>query len=203
MVKNTKKMEAETEACRSQLSLRFAGVQASLVRRGVSPAFVRAAKADPMGDMGFMGGLIFNAIVAGPLAGFVSAHAPAAAHHGLTDHFNCTVMTGALEGVSALQDIAGSRAACAERPSIFYPQGRRKAAIKSKLAQGRFNRAANENGRFSVDVQMDLAEMFRIADMLACLETQNDAEPAVSENTPSVAAQTSKKLRPRALRIAA
>ncbi len=205
VTRNTHKTEAETEVRRSQLSRRLAGVQARLGRKGVGQAFIRAAKPDPMGDMGFMGSLIFNAIVAGPLAGFVSAHVPFA-HHEFSAHFNSTIMTGAFEGISALQDIADTRGSREECPSPLYPQGRRKAVIKCKQALNRFNRVANQNGKFSADVQMDLAEMFSIADMLGNLKNaelkENEDQADVSENTKPETPVFGKKASARALRMA-
>ncbi len=206
--KNTRKREAANEIHRSQLTLRFAGVQARLERSGVSPAFVRAAKPDLMGDMGFMGSLVFNAIVGGPVAGFVAAHVPYVAHHGLAEHFNGVAASGIYEGLSALQDAAAERSSSRDDRSALYPQGRRTAVIQGMKMQRGFNRlAANQNGRFGFDTQMDLAEMFRLADLLngtGKIDVMNDAQDDdVSERVTPALAAIANKTQPRALRMAA
>ncbi len=205
--KKTKEKQAASEIRRSQLSLRFAGVQARLERGGISPAFVRAAKPDFMGDMGFMGSMVFNAIIGGPVAGFIGAHMPVVHHHGLASHFEGAAASGIYEGLAALQDAAAERTSSRDDRSSLYPQGRRKAVIQGIKMQRGFNRlAANQNGRFSFDTQMDLAEMFRLADMLngaGKTDVMNDAQDDdVSERVTPALAAIANKAQPRALRMA-
>lgn len=150
------------DALRGQAMKRLTGVQQTLERKGLSASFIQAAKADPIGDMGFMSGLIVNMIFGGALM-------PVIGTVGLTDAFNG--LSACVEGVSTVTDekAHGYRA----RKLNDYPEGRRRCALEAAKTSKKFNLvSANQNNRFSYDVQADLACMFEILDMLDMLEKE-------------------------------
>jgi hypothetical protein len=159
-------------ALRNQTQQQLAGVRASLEDKGVGQAFLRAAKADPMGDMGFMGSLAFHALLGGPMAAFMADNF--SFDLGLTGHFNEAATMGVMEGLSALEDTAAQKGSHKKLRSALYPKGRNtKADVKKTKTKAKFNRvAANQNGKFTFDVQAELAYMYELVDMLEKLEQQ-------------------------------
>jgi hypothetical protein len=159
---------------REGLQQQIAGVQARLEKKGVGAAFYRAAKPDPVGDMGFMGSLLFHAVLSGALEDLIGAHLPVGneeLHHALA--------LGTMEGISALCEEQEERHG--RRPkSAFYPLGRnRKSVIKDKKAG---KPAGNVISRFCPEVQSELAFMFELMDTLNKLETQECCEAANNKN---------------------
>jgi hypothetical protein len=156
----------------NQAVQQLAGIQAHLASRGLGAAFLRAAKADPVGDMGFVGSMILHAIVGGSFADFLQEHLPHSPW--MTEHLNEVSMLGSMEAASLLSETEARRARtlC----SAFYPVGRRKAPIKEAKAKRGFNKvAANQNGRFSSEVQSGLARMFELIDVIDKLEKQRNS----------------------------
>jgi hypothetical protein len=88
-------------------------------------------------------------------------------------------MLGSMEAASLLSETDARRSRSLR--SAFYPVGRRKSPIKeAKKAKRGFNKvAANQNGRFSSEVQSGLARMFELVDMIDKLEKQrsNNSQP--------------------------
>ncbi len=173
-------------ALRGQALLRLAGVHERLESKGVGAAFLRAAKPDFLGDMGFLSSLIMHAIIGGPLADFLEEHMPFSLD--MMDRFNSVSShisaLGGLEGTSLVQDTEATRNRSFRMS--FYPEGRRKSAMKDAKMSRKFNLvSANQNGRFSFDVQAELACMFEIIDMIDTLEKQGVKEMRI-DNSQSV-----------------
>ncbi|MCE9507952.1 MAG: hypothetical protein K8R48_06540 [Alphaproteobacteria bacterium] len=157
---------ASLDALRGQALSRLSGVQHSLESKGVGAAFIRAAKADPLGDMGLTGSLIMSMIMGVSTSGLLPAHFPVSAI------FNYETISSALDGISILRDqvAEGYRG----RKLDDYPEGRRKCALEAAGRMGKkFNLvSANQNHRLSFDAQADLACMYEIIDMLDRLENE-------------------------------
>lgn len=159
---NNQAATVSLDSLRGQAMKRLSGVQQNLESKGLGASFIQSAKADPIGDMGFMSGLIVNMILGGSLTGLMSSV-------GLSDTFNG--FSAYIEGVSVLTDekAYGYRS----RKLSDYPEGRRKCALAAAKVGKKFNLvSANQNNRFSYDVQADLACMFEILDMLDMLEKE-------------------------------
>jgi hypothetical protein len=156
---------ASLDALRGQALNRLAGVQHSLESKGVGAAFTRAAKADPIGDMGLTGSLIMSMIMGSAMSGLLPAHFPISAI------FNYETISGGLDGISILRDQAAE--GYRSRKLDDYPEGRRKCALEAARVGKKFNLvSANQNNRFSFDSQADLACMYEIIDMLDRLENE-------------------------------
>lgn len=170
-----------THTERNQALQQLAGIQGHLANRGLGGAFLRAAKADPLGDMGFMGSLVLHAIIGGPFADFLGEHLP---HSPWTlEHVNEISMLGSMEAASLLSETEARRARTLR--SSFYPVGRRKAPIKEAKAKRGFNKvAANQNKRFSLEVQSGLARMFELIDMIDQLEKQDTGKASHKSRQP-------------------
>jgi hypothetical protein len=157
---------------REHVLQRIAGVHERLERHGVGAAFFRVAKADPIGDMGFLGSMLMHAIVCGPIDELLAEyHLP-----GLTDEFGSALTLGGMEAASALDDTRDLRHI--KRPrTAFYPLGRNKSTVKNAKTRKKFNAAASGAGgrgsKFSYEVQAELAGMFDLMDMLANLKAQD------------------------------
>ena len=153
------------DALRDQVLKRLAGVQQSLEGKGVGAAFLRAAKADPVGDMGAVGGLITNMILGGVFSDFLEAHLHIG-HPELWSHFNEMLASG-FEDLSAAEE---TNPLFAKRKLSAYPQGRRKRKVD---IMKKFNRiSANRSGQFTPDVQRELGSLYEILDILGSLEDQ-------------------------------
>jgi hypothetical protein len=157
-------------ALRGQALQRLAGVHSRLEGRGVGAAFLRAAKIDPIGDVGFLGSLISNMILGGALGDWLDDYLHLD-DYGLMDNFNGVAAVG-LEGMSILRDLDSN--GLRSRRMSDYPEGRRVYAMKEANMSRKFNLvSANQNNRFSFDTWADLACMFEILDMLDRLEAQD------------------------------
>lgn len=182
---------------------RLAGAQERLGARGMSGAFLRAVKMDPVGDMGFLNGLIFSAIVGGPITELLDGMMPHGLYAELSDMFNTLSNPGVLEGVSALRDFQEQRDEqkdLTRRGTAFYPKGRRKCLLEEQRKMRRkFNKAsaANQNKRFTLDVQTDLACMFELVDMLGKLEGEGVQEVSVADVQKTVRSALDKAFAPR------
>jgi hypothetical protein len=154
------------DALRGQALKRLAGVEHSLESKGVGAAFTRAAKADPIGDMGLVGSLIMGMIMGMGTSGLLHSSFPASAV------FNYETISSGIDGISILRDQAAE--GYRSRKLDAYPEGRRKCALEAAGRMGKkFNLvSANQNNRFSFDVQADLACMYEIIDMLDRLENE-------------------------------
>ncbi len=170
--KNEETNNVSLNALRGQALQRLAGVHERLEARGIGAAFLRAAKVDPVGDMGFLGSLIANMLLGGVFADFLGAHVPMpSGHHGMMSDFN-GVAVAATEGLSLVRDLDsyGLRS----RIMYAYPEGRRKCAMKEANVSKKFNLvSANQNNKFSLDAQAEMACMFEILDILDRLEAQD------------------------------
>ena len=155
-------------AQREHVAQQLADVQARLEKKGVGAAFYRAAKRDPIGDMGFMGSLFLHAILGGPLEGLLGDHLDLG-HHG---EFDSTLTLGAMEGVSALSEMHDRQPRRIK--SAFYPLGRNKSTVKAGKKAGKA--AAGSNSRFCPEVHHELAFMFDLMDKLNDLEVQEAIE---------------------------
>ena len=151
------------KAVRGNALQRLAGVQQSLEGKGVDTASIRAAKADPVGDMGILGSLIMGVIMGGPLSSLLHSNFSVLAA------FNHEAALSGLDGIAVLRDqaVEGYRS----RKLSAYPEGRRRCALEAARVGKKFNLvSANQNNRFSYDVQADMACMYEIIDMLDRLE---------------------------------
>jgi len=168
---------------REQVMQRLAGVRERLEKKGVGAAFHRVAKADPVGDMGFLGSMILHGILSGSIDELMGDLLPIG-HDGLTGDLSSSLTIGGMEGLSLLSEAQEDRHI--RRPSAsFYPLGRRKEKVKDTKASKKFNRAAaatGRNARFSYDVQTDLAHMFELTDMLNTLEGQEAQEISLNNS---------------------
>jgi hypothetical protein len=178
-----------TDALRGQALKRLAGVQNSLNSKGVGAAFLRSAKEDPIGDMGLLGTLIMGMIVAGPISAMFNSHIP------VSDAFNFASCSQCLDGISFLRDqeIEGHRG----RRLNDYPEGRRKCSLDAMRASKKFNLvSANQNNRFSFDMQAEMACMYEIIDMLDRLEDEGVKMIRLDQDKPVYDAlkQTSKRM---------
>jgi hypothetical protein len=154
------------DALRGQALNRLTGVQHSLESKGVGAAFTRAAKADPVGDMGLLGGLIMGMIMGVGISPLLHHQLPVSAI------FNYESISTGLDTIAILRDQAAE--GYRSRKLNDYPEGRRQCALEAASRMGKkFNLvSANQNNRLSFDAQADLACMYEIIDMLDRLEKE-------------------------------
>lgn len=154
---------------RERVLQQITGVQNRLEKKGVGAAFYRAAKPDPVGDMGVMGSLLFHAILSGPLEELIGEHLAIAGHGEL----DSALTLGGMEAISLLSETQ-ERPAVSRLKSAFYPLGRNNK--KSIAADRKASKVVSRNGRFSADVQAELAFLFELTDMLNHLEEKDAVE---------------------------
>ena len=164
--KATAAKESSAAMQRAGIAQQLVGVQERLEKKGVGAAFYRAARPDPMGDMGFMGSLLFHALIGGPLEEMIGHNLPLG--HGELDN---ALMTAGMEAISTLIETEG-RSNVRHPKSAFYPLGRKKDAQATSAKKA----PASYNSRFSHEVQAELAFMFELTDTLGKLEAQEAIE---------------------------
>lgn len=161
--KNNEQATVSLDALRGQAMKRLSGIQQRLENKGVGAAFIKSARPDPIGDMGFMGSLVMDMILGGAFSSFLGA--------GMTDAFNCVSAVAGLEGVAALTDETAH--SYRGRKLSDYPEGRRRCALEAARVGKKFNLVSpKQTSHFSYNAQADLACMFEILDMLDKLESE-------------------------------
>jgi hypothetical protein len=150
-------------ARRDQILQQLAGVHAVLDRKGVSAAFYLSAKKDPIGDMGFLGSLLFHAITGAPFGDLMNDYHFSS---GLPE-LDSTLTLGTMESAAASSETKECEAGSIK--SSFYPLGRNKKSMKDDKKP----RAAAAGGksRFAPDnAQAELGFMFELMDALNNLD---------------------------------
>lgn len=176
-----KSATVSVNALRGQALKQLAGVQQRLGAKGVGAAFLRAAKSDPIGDMGFVGSLMASLILWSPITSMLG-HA-GIGQHGLLSHFNHMAVSALIEGAMIVIDDKATDLKA--RAVEGYPEGRRKEALTEGARARKFNLlAANQNSRFGNDVQSELACMFDLIDLLDKLEQQGVKEMRLDKKQP-------------------
>jgi len=146
-------------AMRAETLRQLEGAEQRLTGKGIGLAFARAAKPDPMGDLGMLSGLIVHLILGSPFAASLSWHSS----HPVLDH---ALVSAAVECLSGASEEA-MRYRRATR-SDDYPEGRRKCPLMQARVRPRFKLASEKK---SAHVQRDAKmEVAFFQDLLARLE---------------------------------
>jgi hypothetical protein len=183
------------DALRGQALKRLSGVQQRLDGQGVSAVFTRSAKADAVGDMGFLSGLILDMIVLGSFSAFLGSHITVH-HHAAGSAFNHAAGAVGAEGISMMcdQEADGYR----RRKGGDYPEGRRRCALEAaRLSKKKFNLVSGQQtNRFSFDAKAELACLYEILDVLDRLEDEGVRMMRLDSKQPvyDVLKQMSKKM---------